>query len=46
MLSLSDNNHADFIEAFNSISRYQDDCLILIIHISNKSFWTCPKRIT
>ena len=25
MLSLSDNNPADIIEAFNSTSRYQDD---------------------
>ena len=27
MLSLSDNNQADFIEAFNSTSRYLDDLL-------------------
>ena len=27
MLSLSDNNQADIIEAFNSISRYLDDLL-------------------
>ena len=27
MLSLSDNNHADSIEAFNSTSRYLDDLL-------------------
>ena len=27
MLSLSDNNHADIIEVFNSTSRYQDDLL-------------------
>ena len=27
MLSLSDNNKADVIEAFNSTSRYQDDFL-------------------
>ena len=27
MLCLSDNNHADVIEAFNSTSRYQDDLL-------------------
>ena len=27
MLSLSDNNHADIIEAFNSTSRYLDDLL-------------------
>ena len=32
MLSLSDNNQADFIEAFNSTSTY----LILIILILNK----------
>ena len=35
MLSLSDNNRADVIEAFNSTSRYLDD-LILISLISNK----------
>ena len=27
MLSLSDNNLADVVEAFNSTSRYQDDLL-------------------
>ena len=27
MLSLSDNNQTDIIEAFNSISRYLDDVL-------------------
>ena len=27
MLSLSDNNHADVIEAFNSTTRYLDDLL-------------------
>ena len=27
MLSLSDNNQSDIIEAFNSISRYLDDLL-------------------
>ena len=27
MLSLSDNNQADIIEAFNSTSRYLDDLL-------------------
>ena len=35
MLSLSDNNQTDIIEAFNSSSRYLDD-LILIIRILNK----------
>ena len=35
MLSLSDNNQTDIIEAFNSTSRYLDD-LILIILILNK----------
>ena len=35
MLSLSDNNQSDVIEAFNSTSRYLDD-LILIILILNK----------
>ena len=27
MLSLSDNNQADFVKAFNSTSRYLDDLL-------------------
>ena len=36
MLSLSDNNQTDIIEVFNSISRYLDDLLILIILIFNK----------
>ena len=27
MLSLSDNNQADFVEVFNSTSRYLDDLL-------------------
>ena len=31
MLSLSDNNPADFSEAFNSSSRYLDDLLKLMI---------------
>ena len=31
MLSLSDNNQTDIIEAFNSTSRYLDD----ILHIDN-----------
>ena len=35
MLSLSDNNETDIIEAFNSTSRYLDD-LILTILILNK----------
>ena len=35
MLSLSDNNQADIIEAFNSTSSYLDD-FILIILILNK----------
>ena len=35
MLSLSENNQTDIIEAFNSTSRYIDD-LILIILILNK----------
>ena len=30
-LSLSDNNHTNIFEAFNSTSRYIDDLLILII---------------
>ena len=29
MLSLSDNNQADIIEAFNSTSRYSDDLLTI-----------------
>ena len=37
VLSLSDNNQTDIIEAFNSNSRYLDNLLILIIHILNKS---------
>ena len=36
MLSLSDNNQTDIIEALNSTSRYSDDLLILIILILNK----------
>ena len=36
MLSLSDNNQADIIEAFNSTARYLDNYLILIILILNK----------
>ena len=36
MLSLSDNNQTDTIEAFNSTSRYLDDLFILIILILNK----------
>ena len=35
MLSLSDSNQTDIIEAFNSTSRYLT-CLILIILILNK----------
>ena len=31
MLSLSDDNHSEVIEAFNSTSRYLDDLLILIL---------------
>ena len=37
MLSLSDNNQTDIIEAFNSTSRYLDDLLNnIIILILNK----------
>ena len=36
MLSLSVNDQSDIIEAFNSTSRYLDDCLKLIILILNK----------
>ena len=32
MLSLSDNNQADLIEPFNSISRYQDGLLNIDNH--------------
>ena len=34
MLSLSDNNQTDIIEAFNSTSRYLDD----LLKIDNPSF--------
>ena len=34
MLSPSDNNQGEVIEAFNSTTRYQND--LLNIHISNK----------
>ena len=34
MLSLSDNNQADVVEAFNSISRYLDD----LLYIDNSYF--------
>ena len=46
ILSLSDNNQADVIEAFNSTSRYQDD----LLNIDNSCFeqmilkppfWSC-----
>ena len=36
MLSLSDHNQGDVVEAFNSTSRYQLTCLILVILIFNK----------
>ena len=36
MLSLSDNNQSDIIEAFNSTSRYLDDLLNIDILILNK----------
>ena len=36
MLSFSESNKADVIEVFNATLRYLDDCLILIILISNK----------
>ena len=36
MLSLSDNNQTDIIEAFKSTSRYLDDLLNLIILILNE----------
>ena len=29
MLSLSDNNQADIVEAFNSISKYLDELLLI-----------------
>ena len=34
MLSLSDNNQSEFIEAFNSTSRYLDD----LLNIDNNFF--------
>ena len=37
MLSLSDNNQTDIIEAFNSTSRYLDD----LLHIDNPYFEQC-----
>ena len=30
MLSVSDNNHTDIVEVFNSTSRYLDDLLIMM----------------
>ena len=36
MLSLSDNNQADIIEAFNSTSRYLDDLLNIDNPLLNK----------
>ena len=36
MLSLSDNNQADVIEAFNSTSRYLDDLLYIDSHYSDQ----------
>ena len=36
MLSLSDNNQTDIIEAFNSTSRYSNGYIMLIILILNK----------
>ena len=41
MLSLSDNNQADIIEAFNSTSRYLDD----LLHIDNLYFEQMVGRI-
>ena len=38
MLSLSDNNLADVIKAFNSTSKFQDDLLILIIFFSSNKW--------
>ena len=36
MLSLSDNNQTDIIEAFNSTSRYLDDLILTSISFSKK----------
>ena len=36
ILSMSDNNQTDIIEAFNSTSRYLDDLLNIVILILNK----------
>ena len=41
MLSLSDNNQTDIIEAFNSISRYLDD----LLNIDNPYFEQMVGRI-
>ena len=32
MLSVSEDNQSDVIEAFNSTSRYLDDLMILLLH--------------
>ena len=41
MLSLSDNNQADVVEAFNSTSRYLDD----LLNIDNTYFEQVVSRI-
>ena len=41
MLSLSEDNHSDVIEAFNSTSRYLDD----LLSIDNKFFDSIVNRI-
>ena len=41
MLSLSENNQSDVIEAFNSISRYLDD----LLNIDNNFFDSMVNRI-
>ena len=39
MLSLSDNNQTDIIEAFNSISRYLDDLLNILTNGRSDIFY-------
>ena len=41
VLSLSDNNQADVVEAFNSTSRYQDD----LLNIDNPFFKQMVRQI-
>ena len=46
MLSLSDNNQTDIIEAFNSTSRYLDDFLFIftsVVGVCNCSIICCMR---